>query len=134
MLEIPADALRTRDQIKMVDFEYELLPYEWNREKHGAKGRELFYWRGHWELNKWMTRLYVERGGEEPFDEDHRWVNEGTLRLTMDDINRLEHDTRAGWIKGRATWENHEVKTLEFCKVARESLRKGNILVYDPSW
>jgi hypothetical protein len=92
---------------------------------------ELAYWRKHANLQGWMERLYVSRGGKESF-------NCIDLKLTEDDILKLarEHkslETTGGFFWGTTTPEKTEA-TEDFINEALHYILDGWTIVYSSWW
>ncbi len=97
---------------------------------------EFDYWGKFWSLQKWMENLYREKGGtEKDFNNIH-------LRLTEQDIERLDHDSDSDDF-----YKNHSVhRTLEqeieieyehlknFIKTAKENVNRDYLIYYYCSW
>lgn len=104
--------------------------------------REFAYWRKFNHLHGWMERLYRQKGGESEF------FNCNTVRLTGEDINRLEADLNAklagtrdnlqatsGFFFGSGEWyEGDEESLRRFIKNSRDALAGGLAVIYDSWW
>ena len=106
-----------------VDFEY-----DWEERK------ELFYWRKHPDLQGWMQKLYVAKGGtSEEF-------NGNTVVLTLKDLDALENDVRqhklpttTGFFFGQSYGDEIE-NDLDFIYKARRAIADGYTVFYTSSW
>jgi len=97
---------------------------------------KLFYWRKFNALHGWMEDLYRIKGGaEESF-------NCTTVRLTSEDLDRLEMDTGNnklvpinGFFFGVQTIYPENLESVaEFVAKAREALADGKAVFYDSWW
>lgn len=91
--------------------------------------QELHYWRKHANLQRWMTDLYLSKGGKDPD------FNTSMLLLTSSDLDKLEADmknglaTATGFFWGESTPEKDEA-TREFIAAARAAIAEGRSVVY----
>jgi len=97
-------------------------------------GKELFYWRKHPNMHGFIEKLWRERTG----NEEDAFMHE--YDLTEADINMIEMVVNMdllpktqGFFFGESTPER-KTEDLEFIKLAREELAKGNHIYYDSSW
>jgi hypothetical protein len=104
--------------------------------------REFAYWRKFNHLHGWMERLYRQKGGES------ECFNCNTVRLTVEDINRLEADLNAklagtrdnlqatsGFFFGGDEWyEGDEESLRRFIQNSRDALAGGLAVIYDSWW
>lgn len=105
-----------------------------------------WYWRKFNHLHGWMERLYEARGGTETF-------NCVTLRLTSEDLDRLEADMHAttakngevikgepltptsGFFFGGDKLYPEDLESLaSFITEARAELAAGRVVFYDSWW
>jgi hypothetical protein len=87
---------------------------------------EIFYWRKHHALHKWMENLYRERGGTEEI------FNCCVLRLYVEDLDNL------GDVIGCDTdyddlFSTHE-QDIKFIEKARSVIADGRAVYYDSWW
>jgi len=104
--------------------------------KMPEKGRtELHYWRKHHNLHGWMEQLYIKKGGKEEF-------NCATIRLTLEDLDQLEHDLKAGTLPmttgfffGNFPPNKNSLKNdMAFIEKARNAINDGKAVFYDSWW
>ena len=97
---------------------------------------EIFYWRKFNALHGWMEDLYRQKGGsKESF-------NCTTVRLTANDLDRLEMDTGNnklvpvnGFFFGAQEIDSEDLESVAtFVKVARQALAEGKAVFYDSWW
>ena len=97
---------------------------------------EIFYWRKFNALHGWMEDLYRQKGGsKESF-------NCTTVRLTANDLDRLEMDTGNnklvpvnGFFFGAQEIDSEDLESVsDFIKVARQALADGKAVFYDSWW
>ena len=119
------------------------VPQEWAGDRevdyHPDADREstkLFYWRKFNALHGWMEDLYRQKGGsKESF-------NCTTVRLTANDLDRLEMDTgnnklipRNGFFFGAQEIDSEDLESVAtFVKVARQAIADGKAVFYDSWW
>ena len=97
---------------------------------------QIFYWRKFNALHGWMEDLYRLKGGAK---ED---FNCTTVRLTANDLDRLEMDTgnnklvpRNGFFFGSQEIYPEDIESVaDFVKVAREAIADGKAVFYDSWW
>lgn len=102
--------------------------------KQPEDATEIFRWRKHPSMQGWMEQLYRNKGGiEETF-------NCVPVRLTMDDLNQLEKDIKnkslphtTGFFFGEDDG-SETVEDLKFVYLAKEEIKKGNIVAYSSWW
>ena len=99
--------------------------------KEGQEDTQLMYWRKHSNLEGWMANLYVGRGGKGEF-------NCVELKLTEDDLNRLESEYRhleeaRGFFWGESHPEDND-STEEFLELAFKALDDGYQIIYTSWW
>jgi len=95
---------------------------------------ELHYWRKHYNLHRWMERLFIARGGA---DKD---FNCQCVTLDSADIDRLEAaivadelpDTRVFFF--RQPRFDQKDDDLAFIAKARKALASGKTLFYVANW
>lgn len=114
------------------DFSFNRFNEDADFKLHG----EFKYWRKNNALHAWMENLYYEKGGtKESF-------NCVPLRLTKEDIHRLEDDIR-GWRlepKSGFFWgelyydEEMRNDDLDFVADALKTIEAGNAVYYDSWW
>lgn len=100
------------------------------------KLEELAYWRKHHDLHGWMERLYRAKGGiKESF-------NCVPIRLSMDDLNRLENDvlnnslpeTQGFFFGTNPPDEYSREQDMLFIAKAKISIASGAAVYYDSWW
>ena len=98
--------------------------------------RELAYWRKHPNLQGWMERLWISKGGDPDIS-----FNGVQLELTWEDLEALERDIRngnlpatRGFFFGNNSDEHYKEQDLEFIKTARAELFLGLRVFYNSSW
>lgn len=97
--------------------------------------QELAYWRKHPNLQGWMEKLFLDKGGNcDSF-------NGVELELTWDDVDRLEQDIQAGKLPstqgfffGNDSDEHYKEHDLDFCRRAKAELFLGRRVFYNSSW
>ena len=97
--------------------------------------QELAYWRKHPNLQGWMEKLFLDKGGNcDSF-------NGIELELTWDDVDRLEQDIQAGKLPstqgfffGNNSDEHYKEHDLDFCRRAKAELFLGRRVFYNSSW
>jgi hypothetical protein len=103
----------------------------------GDNAMEICYWRKFNALHGWMEDLYRLKGGSKDS------FNCTTVRLTANDLDRLEMDTgnnklvpRNGFFFGDTTSIHPEdlESVGDFVKVARQSIAEGKAVFYDSWW
>ena len=102
----------------------------------GDDAMQISYWRKFNALHGWMEDLYRLKGGsKESF-------NCTTVRLTANDLDRLEMDTgnnklvpRNGFFFGSQQVYPEDLESVgDFVKVARQSIADGKAVFYDSWW
>jgi len=102
----------------------------------GDTATEICYWRKFNALHGWMEDLYRQKGGsKESF-------NCTTVRLTANDLDRLEMDTGNnklvpvnGFFFGAQEIDSEDLESVsDFVKVARQALADGKAVFYDSWW
>jgi len=97
---------------------------------------QISYWRKFNALHGWMEDLYRQKGGsKESF-------NCTTVRLTANDLDRLEMDTGNnklvpvnGFFFGAQEIDSEDLESVsDFIKVARQALADGKAVFYDSWW
>lgn len=99
---------------------------------------ELYYWRKHPDLHRWMERLATTRG----FTDSKYGFNGVWLRLTPEDLTQLESDLDAGleentggFFFGASVYPEDAEATLEFIAKARALIESdGATIFYNSSW
>jgi hypothetical protein len=102
----------------------------------GDGATEICYWRKFNALHGWMEDLYRQRGGSKAS------FNCTTVRLTANDLDRLEMDTGNnklipvnGFFFGVQEIYPEDLESVAtFVKVARQSLAEGKAVFYDSWW
>jgi len=102
----------------------------------GSYVDELHYWRKHHDLHGWMEKLYREKGG------DLREFNCVKVRLTMEDLDRLEKDVLAnqlpntkGFFFGNNPPDEDSIRRdIEFIGKAKAAIAGGMAVYYDSWW
>lgn len=97
---------------------------------------EICYWRKFNALHGWMEDLYRQKGGSK------QSFNCTTVRLTADDLDRLEMDTGNnklvpvnGFFFGAQEIDSEDLESVAtFVKVARQSIADGKAVFYDSWW
>jgi hypothetical protein len=102
----------------------------------GDDATEICYWRKFNALHGWMEDLYRQKGGsKESF-------NCTTVRLTANDLDRLEMDTGNnklvpvnGFFFGIQEIDSEDIESVAgFVKLARQALAEGKAVFYDSWW
>ena len=102
----------------------------------GDGATEICYWRKFNALHGWMEDLYRQKGGsKESF-------NCTTVRLTANDLDRLEMDTGNnklvpvnGFFFGVQEIDSEDIESVAgFVKLARQALADGKAVFYDSWW
>ncbi|MET4103960.1 hypothetical protein ABIE58_003408 [Roseovarius sp. MBR-78] len=95
---------------------------------------EFHYWRKHPNLHGWMERLYFEKGGQDEM------FNCATVKLTADDLDRLETVVKAGnlphtegFFFGASDGSETE-DDLAFIASARTHIEAGATVFYTSWW
>jgi hypothetical protein len=103
------------------------------------KIEEIAYWRKHPNLQGWMENLWRERGLSETGDWNE--FNQVDLKLTLEDINRLEWEIREknlpeteGFFFGQDSDDEYKKEDLEFCEKARLLIKEGKTVIYTSWW
>jgi hypothetical protein len=97
---------------------------------------EICYWRKFNALHGWMEDLYRQKGGAK------QSFNCTTVRLTANDLDRLEMDTgnnklipRNGFFFGAQEIDSEDLESVAtFVKVARQAIADGKAVFYDSWW
>jgi hypothetical protein len=97
---------------------------------------EIFYWRKFNALHGWMEDLYRQKRGL------RHDFNCTTVRLTANDLDRLEMDTGNnklvpvnGFFFGAQEIDSEDLESVsDFIKVARQALANGKAVFYDSWW
>jgi hypothetical protein len=97
------------------------------------ESKELAYWRKHPNIQGWMENLYINKGGTGDF-------NCVPVRLTWDDLCQLEKDIKnnalphtEGFFFGKD--DGSEIQEdLKFVYLAKQEIKKGNIVAYNSWW
>ena len=102
----------------------------------GDTATEICYWRKFNALHGWMEDLYRQKGGsKESF-------NCTTVRLTANDLDRLEMDTGNnklvpvnGFFFGVQEIDSEDIESVAgFVKLARQAIADGKAVFYDSWW
>lgn len=95
--------------------------------------KEIFYWRKHPSIHGWMENLYISKGGKEVF-------NCVAVRLTKEDLDQLELDIKGnrlphttGFFFGEDDGSETQ-EDLKFVYIAKEEIKKGNLVAYTSWW
>lgn len=95
---------------------------------------EMHYWRKHPNLHGWMEHLYRQKGGKDMN------FNCATVRLTLEDLAKLEADISAGGLPetsgfffGESDGSEKE-GDLTFIANARAAIAEGKAVYYDSWW
>jgi hypothetical protein len=102
----------------------------------GDTATEICYWRKFNALHGWMEDLYRQKGGSKAS------FNCTTVRLTANDLDRLEMDTGNnklvpvnGFFFGAQEIDSEDLESVAtFIKVARQALADGKAVFYDSWW
>jgi hypothetical protein len=102
----------------------------------GDTATEICYWRKFNALHGWMEDLYRQKGGSKAS------FNCTTVRLTANDLDRLEMDTGNnklvpvnGFFFGAQEIDSEDLESVsDFIKVARQALANGKAVFYDSWW
>jgi len=102
----------------------------------GDTATEICYWRKFNALHGWMEDLYRQKGGSKAS------FNCTTVRLTANDLDRLEMDTGNnklipvnGFFFGVQEIDSEDLESVAtFVKVARQALADGKAVFYDSWW
>jgi hypothetical protein len=102
----------------------------------GDTATEICYWRKFNALHGWMEDLYRQKGGSKAS------FNCTTVRLTANDLDRLEMDTGNnklvpvnGFFFGAQEIDSEDLESVsDFVKVARQALADGKAVFYDSWW
>jgi hypothetical protein len=97
---------------------------------------QISYWRKFNALHGWMGVLYRLKGGSKDS------FNCTTVRLTANDLDRLEMDTGNnklvpvnGFFFGAQEIDSEDLESVsDFVKVARQALADGKAVFYDSWW
>lgn len=95
---------------------------------------QIYAWRKHPNLHGWMCDRYLEKGGPD------QCFNCIPIQLTLEDIDRLEEDIRAGNLPEtfgpffRETDGTEQQGDLEFVARARAAIADGLAVIYDSWW
>ena len=104
--------------------------------KKDCEQHEIWYWRKHHDLHGWMERLYNQKGGT-------RLFNCECVELTMDDLDKLEHDiaqfklphTEGFFFGNNPPDDESNIEDLNFVAACREVLLTNeNYRIYYSSW
>ena len=103
----------------------------------GDTATEICYWRKFNALHGWMEDLYRQKGGAK------QSFNCTTVRLTANDLDRLEMDTgnnklvpRNGFFFGQTDeiYPEDLESVATFVKLARQAIADGKAVFYDSWW
>jgi len=102
----------------------------------GDNAEQISYWRKFNALHGWMEDLYRQKGGSKAS------FNCTTVRLTANDLDRLEMDTGNnklvpvnGFFFGVQEIDSEDLESVTtFVKVARQALADGKAVFYDSWW
>jgi len=102
----------------------------------GDTATEICYWRKFNALHGWMEDLYRQKGGSKAS------FNCTTVRLTANDLDRLEMDTGNnklipvnGFFFGAQEIDSEDIESVAgFVKLARQALADGKAVFYDSWW
>ena len=102
----------------------------------GDGAEQISYWRKFNALHGWMEDLYRLKGGAKAD------FNCTTVRLTANDLDRLEMDTGNnklvpvnGFFFGAQEIDSEDLESVsDFVKVARQALADGKAVFYDRWW
>jgi hypothetical protein len=102
----------------------------------GDGAEQIFYWRKFNALHGWMEDLYRLKGGSKDS------FNCTTVRLTANDLDRLEMDTgnnklvpRNGFFFGSQEIYPEDLESVgDFVKLSRQAIADGKAVFYDSWW
>ena len=102
----------------------------------GDTATEICYWRKFNALHGWMEDLYRQKGGSKAS------FNCTTVRLTANDLDRLEMDTGNnklvpinGFFFGVQEIYPEDLESIaDFVKLARQAISDGKAVFYDSWW
>jgi hypothetical protein len=102
----------------------------------GTPTTEISYWRKFNALHGWMEDLYRQKGGSKDS------FNCTTVRLTANDLDRLEMDTGNnklvpinGFFFGVQEIYPEDLESIaDFVKLARQAISDGKAVFYDSWW
>ena len=102
----------------------------------GDGADQVSYWRKFNALHGWMEDLYRQKGGSKDS------FNCTTVRLTANDLDRLEMDTGNnklvpvnGFFFGIQEIDSEDLESVAtFVKVARQAIADGKAVFYDSWW
>jgi hypothetical protein len=102
----------------------------------GDDATEICYWRKFNALHGWMEDLYRQKGGSKAS------FNCTTVRLTANDLDRLEMDTGNnklvpinGFFFGVQEIDSEDLESVAtFVKLARQAISDGKAVFYDSWW
>ena len=102
--------------------------------KQWKDSKELAYWRKHPNLQGFMERIYIAKGGTKEF-------NCVDVELDLSDIQTLEVCVKGdelpetgGFFFGDDSSKEYKESDLEFCANARKALADGQTVVYSSWW
>ena len=118
---------------------------QWCYTRIGCSDHELAYFRKHPNLHGWMEELWISQGrpGLDEDQDPYAMFNGIPLKLTFDDIDRLERDNATGALAelkttgfffGTASDDVYQDAVAEFCRRARAELFLGLPVYYNSSW
>jgi hypothetical protein len=102
----------------------------------GDDAMQISYWRKFNALHGWMEDLYRLKGGSKDS------FNCTTVRLTANDLDRLEMDTgnnklvpRNGFFFGSQEIYPEDLESVaDFVKLSRQAIAEGKAVFYDSWW
>lgn len=105
-----------------------------------ARYEQIYYWRKHNALHKWMENLYVSRNGKEEFNCVKIILNESDLLKLKDDVLNDRLISTNGFLFGESNkyndkeyYEERKKDDLEFIELALNEIDDDTIVYYD-SW
>lgn len=101
------------------------LPFDPDAEgaPKGVTFDEFFYWRKHYELDKWFEKLNAQKGEPEP--DAGLW----SLKLTLEDLDALEAALRSRSLP-YAHNDGMRKNDLKFVAKARHAIQRGLFVFY----
>jgi len=105
-----------------------------------VRHEQIYYWRKHNALHKWMENLYVSRNGKEEFNCVKIILNESDLLKLKDDVLNDRLISTNGFLFGESNkyndkeyYEERKKGDLEFIELAFNQIDDDTIVYYD-SW
>ena len=95
--------------------------------KQGTDSLEVMYWRKHFPIHRWATRLFKRKGG----DTSQHQFNCEYVRITLEDLEFLKDDM--DWLD-EYPYQKSDYDDFKFIKKAEEVLKQGERALYFTSW